>query len=46
MRAEGRQQELAIRTALGADRRRIAADLLFEHGRVPLRVLVIAVTVS
>jgi putative ABC transport system permease protein len=30
VRAEGRQQELAIRTALGADRRRIAADLLFE----------------
>jgi putative ABC transport system permease protein len=30
VRAEGRHQELAIRTALGADRRRIAADLLFE----------------
>jgi predicted permease len=30
VRAEGRQQELAIRTALGADRRHIAADLLFE----------------
>jgi predicted permease len=29
-RAEGRQQEFAIRVALGADRRRIAADLLFE----------------
>jgi predicted permease len=30
VRAEGRHQELAIRMALGADRRRIAADLLFE----------------
>jgi putative ABC transport system permease protein len=30
VRAEGRHQELAIRTALGAGRRRIAADLLFE----------------
>jgi len=30
VRAEGRHQELAIRTALGADRRRIATDLLFE----------------
>jgi len=30
VRAEGRHQELAIRTALGADRWRIAADLLFE----------------
>jgi predicted permease len=30
VRAEGRQQELAIRAALGASRGRIAADLLFE----------------
>ena len=30
VRAEGRQQELAIRSALGASRGRIAADLLFE----------------
>ncbi|SPE31952.1 conserved membrane hypothetical protein [Acidobacteriia bacterium SbA2] len=30
VRAEGRQQELAIRTALGATRGRIAAELLFE----------------
>jgi predicted permease len=30
VRAEGRQQELAIRTALGASRRRIAAELLLE----------------
>jgi predicted permease len=30
VRAEGRQQELAIRVALGATRRRIAAELLFE----------------
>jgi predicted permease len=30
VRAEGRQQELAIRSALGASRGRIAGDLLFE----------------
>ncbi|MGH9344589.1 MAG: ABC transporter permease, partial [Terriglobia bacterium] len=30
VRAEGRQQELAIRAALGATPRRIAAELLFE----------------
>ncbi len=30
VRAEGRQQELAIRSALGASRARIAADLLLE----------------
>jgi putative ABC transport system permease protein len=30
VRAEGRQQELAIRQALGASRGRIAGDLLFE----------------
>ncbi|HEY6466144.1 MAG TPA: FtsX-like permease family protein, partial [Candidatus Acidoferrales bacterium] len=30
VRAEGRQQELAIRSALGASRGRIAADLMFE----------------
>ncbi len=30
VRAEGRQQELAIRVALGASRGRIAAELLFE----------------
>jgi predicted permease len=30
VRAEGRQQELAIRAALGASRRRIAAELLSE----------------
>ncbi len=30
VRAEGRQQELAIRAALGAGRRRIAGELLFE----------------
>jgi ABC-type antimicrobial peptide transport system permease subunit len=30
VRAEGRQQELAIRAALGATRGRIAAELLFE----------------
>jgi predicted permease len=30
VRAEGRQQEFAIRSALGAGRRQIAADLLFE----------------
>jgi predicted permease len=30
VRAEGRQQELAIRTALGASRGRIAAELLLE----------------
>jgi len=31
VRAQGRQQELAIRTALGATPRRIAAELLFEN---------------
>ena len=30
VRAEGRQQELAIRAALGASRSRIAVDMLFE----------------
>jgi predicted permease len=30
VRAEGRQQELAVRTALGADWRQIASELLFE----------------
>ena len=30
VRAEGRQQELTIRAALGASRRRIAGELLFE----------------
>ncbi len=30
VRAEGRQQELAVRAALGASRARIAAELLFE----------------
>ena len=30
VRAEGRQQEIAIRSALGASRGRVAADLLFE----------------
>src|SRR5262249_51897751 len=30
VRAEGRQQELAIRSALGASRGRIAAELFFE----------------
>ena len=30
VRAEGRQQELAIRSALGASRRRIASELLLE----------------
>jgi predicted permease len=30
VRAEGRQQELAIRAALGASRARIAAEMLFE----------------
>jgi len=30
VRVEGRRQELAIRSALGADRKRIAADLIFE----------------
>ncbi len=30
VRAEGRQQELAIRSALGANRRRIVADFLLE----------------
>jgi len=30
VRAEGRSQELAIRSALGAGRKQIAADLLFE----------------
>lgn len=30
VRAEGRQRELAIRSALGASRGRIAADLIFE----------------
>jgi predicted permease len=31
VRAQGRQQELAIRAALGASRRRIASELLFEN---------------
>jgi len=31
VRAEGRQQELAVRTALGAGRRRIARESLFEN---------------
>jgi predicted permease len=31
VRAQGRQQELAIRAALGATARRIAAELLFEN---------------
>src|SRR5207253_4165635 len=31
VRAQGRQQELAIRAALGATPRRIAAELLFEN---------------
>ena len=31
VRAQGRQQELAIRAALGATQRRIAAELLFEN---------------
>ncbi len=30
VRVEGRRQELAVRAALGADAKRIAADLLFE----------------
>lgn len=30
LRAEGRQQELAIRSALGASRGRVAAEMLFE----------------
>jgi len=30
VRAEGRQQELAIRAALGASRNRIAGELLLE----------------
>jgi ABC-type antimicrobial peptide transport system permease subunit len=30
VRVEGRRQELAIRTAMGAGRGRIAGDLLFE----------------
>jgi predicted permease len=30
VRAEGRQQELAVRTALGADRRQLARELLLE----------------
>jgi predicted permease len=30
VRAEGRQQELAVRTALGAGRRQLARELLFE----------------
>jgi predicted permease len=30
VRAEGRQQELAVRIAMGADRRQIARELLFE----------------
>jgi len=30
VRAEGRQQEIAIRSALGASRRRLAAEMLSE----------------
>jgi len=36
VRAEGRQQELAIRSALGASRGRIAGDLLFESVTIGL----------
>jgi predicted permease len=36
VRTEGRQQELAIRTALGATRGRIASELLFESAIIGL----------
>jgi len=36
VRAEGRQQELAIRSALGASRGRLAGDLLFESVMIGL----------
>jgi predicted permease len=36
VRTEGRQQELALRAALGASRRRIAAQLLCESGIIGL----------
>ena len=46
VRVEGRQQELAIRAALGASRRRLAGELLFERIVLGLRGSVLGLTLA